>query len=204
MTAFSLTGTSSNNAVGYEKHHHKHLGWSTLPLCTGISNNKHLHIFKKKKQSYVSSLHLSDQPDLSLSYDHNTTSDIRPLLFDLLSSHLNQDQIWPFKTYSCYLRSAKPRIAASVMKSFGRRVWRTWSTQPKKQVLFFVSLCGVCERMEQRVLMVRRSRGEQGEHQSCLSNVSQRNKEPVVSLHSFKALSLPITHSYSHTHTLWL
>lgn len=27
-TALSLTGTSTNNAVSYEKHHHKHLGWS--------------------------------------------------------------------------------------------------------------------------------------------------------------------------------
>lgn len=127
-----------------------------------------------------------------------TTSDISPLLFDLLSPHLNQDQIWPFyHTYSCYLLFAKPRLAASVTKSFGRRLWRTYSTQPKKLVLlfFFVSLSGVCERMEQRVLMVKQRRGEQGVHQSCLSNHSRGNKEPMPFFFLNSLL-------FSHTNTL--
>jgi len=53
---------------------------------------------------------LSDQPDLSRTSDHNTTSDISPVLFDLLSSQLNRDPLWPFhQTSSCYLLSQSPR-----------------------------------------------------------------------------------------------
>ncbi|KAA8590449.1 hypothetical protein FQN60_014383 [Etheostoma spectabile] len=62
-----------------------------------------------------------DQPDLSLSYNHDTTPDISPVLFDLLTSHPNQDQICPFyQNYSCYLLFAKLLYCSlsSVTKSF--------------------------------------------------------------------------------------
>lgn len=192
--AFSLTGTSSNNAVGYEKHHHKHLGWSTL--CH-IKNQRALHLYPPfDKASCLLLYLLSDQPDLSLSYDHNTTSDISssPVRSALITPEPGSDltslpdlQLLPplCKAPSCGL--------SSVAKSFGRQLWRTYSTQPKK----------VCvKRTERRVLPVKQRKGEQGVHQSCFIKCLKGNNTPFFPFFVFTTLSLPATHSYSHKHTL--
>lgn len=52
----------------------------------------HLYLPLDKALCFLNYL-FSDQPDLRLSYDHNSTSDISPVLFNHLSPHLNQDQI---------------------------------------------------------------------------------------------------------------
>lgn len=81
-----------------------------------------------------------------------------PVLFNLLSSHLNQDQMWPFyQIYSCYLLFAKALASlSSVTTSFGRQVWRTEHSQRNK---CFFCLSGIYERKKQRVLMVNQRRG---------------------------------------------
>lgn len=76
----------------------------------------------------------SDPLDLSLSYDHNTTSDISPLLFDQLLWHLNKDQIRPFyQTYSGYLFFAKP-------PSCGLSHEVLWETNTAKEIIDFLFL----------------------------------------------------------------
>lgn len=57
---------------------------------------------------------------------------LAPLLFNPLSSHLNQGQIRPVNlTYSCYLLSEKNSLSASVMNFFKRQVWCTYSQRNK-------------------------------------------------------------------------
>lgn len=80
-----------------------------------ILHHQHLYLFiPPDKPSLVLNICSQINRDLSLSFNHNTTSDISPVLFNLLSSRLNQDQVWPFYyTYICYLLVAKPYLAAS-------------------------------------------------------------------------------------------
>ncbi|TNN85064.1 WAP four-disulfide core domain protein 1 [Liparis tanakae] len=53
----------------------------------GNSEGRLRHKYFKDYKDYL------DQPDLSLTSDHNTTSDTSPVLLDLLSSQLNRDPL---------------------------------------------------------------------------------------------------------------
>lgn len=119
-----------------------------------------LSLFRTKPDVLFFLLHLlSDQPDLS--YDHDTTSDISPPLFNPLSSHLNQDKIWPFyPTYSFYLLFESTVLQPQSWSPLEdeSNVPTVHSQRNKCFFFFFVPLPGVCKRMEQRVLMVNESR----------------------------------------------
>ncbi len=135
-----------------------------------IKNQRTLHLYLPFDKALRLLLYLlSDQPDLSLSYDHDTTSDISssPVRSALITPEPGSDL-----TSLPDLQLLPPLCKApssSVAKSLGRQLCHTYSTQPKK----------VCvKRTEQRVLLVKQRRGEQGVHQSCLSNVSKGYNVP--------------------------
>ncbi|KAG7229842.1 hypothetical protein INR49_012491 [Caranx melampygus] len=74
----------------------KQRGNSVLGILSIDGRGLRHKYFKDYKDHLGTSSNNAISHDLSLSYDHNTTSDISPVLFDLLSSHLNQDQISSF------------------------------------------------------------------------------------------------------------
>lgn len=162
---FSLTGSSSNNAVGYEKHHHKHLGWHTFSatLSYHIKSQRRLHLYLSSEQSLMSFFSCCICSQISLTWattmtqpqtlahlcsirSHHTWTRIRSDLFtrptvstsSLKAPSCSLSLEVPWKTSLTYLQYTAKEISAS---SF-----------------FFVPLPGVCKRMEQRVLMVNESR----------------------------------------------
>lgn len=104
MMTFSPTGSSSNNAVGYEKHHHKHLGWRTFPatLRKHIKSQRPLHLFlfsERSPMSFVVVVVACTQ--ISLTWATNITQPQILTQFCSISSHHSRFRIrsdhftWP-------------------------------------------------------------------------------------------------------------
>lgn len=129
--------------------------------------------------------------DLSLSYDHNTTSDISPVLFDLLSSHLNQDQISSIffffcnNTYSCYLLFAMPHFLQPLLSH--NLLWETGLMQPKNKCLF-LSLCQISVRGRSRGCGWR-SRGRQS--RVCTKAILSKNLKGSKETSPFYHIIIP-------------
>lgn len=90
----SPTGSSSNSAVGYEKHHHKHLGWRSY--C--INRQRLEHLYLSSDQVFWSQTSLTSL--LTVTWPQTIVNQF------LLP--LNQNRHPPFyPIYSCYLLVAK-------------------------------------------------------------------------------------------------
>lgn len=101
MTAFLLTGSNSNNAVGYEKHHHKHLGWHTFSAAWSwrVKSQRPVHLSLSSEQALrlclccicsrtgTTSATTTTQPQISVPLWPTPPPSL---------SHINQDKIWPF------------------------------------------------------------------------------------------------------------
>lgn len=125
-----------------------HLEWSRQKPKTPAP----LFLFRTKPDVYFSRCVCSQ---ISLTWAQTATN-LRQL--NPLSSHLIRVKIWP--TYSRYLLFERHCLAALVVKSVGSRVWRTFSTQPKKRVLI-LTLCPVS------TLWVKRRWGEAEVRRTC-------------------------------------
>lgn len=156
--------------MGYEKHHHKHLGWSMFS-ATHIKIKSSSSAFSCKQTHFF--FLIPAQVDLNSASASSIAQPQTSVQSCLIRSQLNRDQIWPFFKLRLQLlpplRNALSRSLSSVTCPQGDEFLTLSACIQRKKAL--LSLCLMSAKREEERLLVKVA---QGANWSWLAKLSEQ------------------------------